>query len=131
MHRMVSAMLIVVAIIHLLPLSGVLGADRLEALYGVALDDPNLIILMRHRAVLFGLLGAGLLIAAARPALHGAALIAAAVSVASFLALAALAERYDAAIGRVVAADIVAAVAIGIGVGAHLLAGHRASRDRD
>lgn len=131
MHRMVSAMLIVVAIIHLLPLSGVLGADRLEALYGVALDDPNLIILMRHRAVLFGLLGAGLLIAAARPALHGAALIAAAVSVASFLALAALAERYDAAIGRVVAADIVAAVAIGIGAGAHLLAGHRASRDRD
>lgn len=131
MHRMVSAMLIVVAIIHLLPLSGVLGADRLEALYGVALDDPNLIILMRHRAVLFGLLGAGLLIAAARPALHGAALVAAAVSVASFLALAALAERYDAAIGRVVAADIVAAVAIGIGVGAHLLAGHRASRDRD
>jgi len=131
MRRIVSAMLVVVALIHLLPLSGVLGADRLQALYGVTLSDPNLIILMRHRAVLFGLLGAGLLIAAVRPALHGAALIAAAVSVTSFLALAALAERYDAAIARVVAADVVAAVAIAIGIVAHVLARHRANRDRD
>lgn len=131
MRRTVAAMLIVVAVIHLLPLSGVLGVERLHTLYGVTLSDPNLIILMRHRAVLFGLLGLGLLIAALRPALHGAALIAAAISVVSFLVLAALAERYDAAIGRVVAADVVAAAAIGIGGVAHVLARHRADRDRD
>jgi len=57
MRLLISAMLIVVGVIHLLPLSGVLGSARLGALYGVPIDDPNLEILMRHRAVLFGLLG--------------------------------------------------------------------------
>ncbi|WP_211163693.1 hypothetical protein [Azoarcus taiwanensis] len=48
---------IIVGIIHLLPLAGVLGADRLASLYGIAFDEPKTVIPMRHRAVLFGLLG--------------------------------------------------------------------------
>ena len=48
----------------LLPLAGVLGAGRLSALYGIAFEEPNLVLLMRHRAVLFGLLGVFLAIAA-------------------------------------------------------------------
>ena len=38
--------------------------------FGIALDEPNLQILMRHRAVLFGLLGALLVAAAFIPALR-------------------------------------------------------------
>ena len=38
MRYLVSTMLIVVAVIHLLPLSGVLGGDRMSALYGKAID---------------------------------------------------------------------------------------------
>lgn len=57
MNRIVSLALVVVALIHLLPLSGVLGSERLSALYGISFDEPNIEILMRHRAVLFGLLG--------------------------------------------------------------------------
>jgi hypothetical protein len=57
-QSLVSAMFLVVAIIHLLPVSGVFGAKRLAALYGISFNDPNQAILMRHRAVLFGLLGA-------------------------------------------------------------------------
>ena len=57
MRHVASAMLLVVAVIHLLPVPGVLGAEQLATLYGVPLADPNLVILMRHRAVLFGLLG--------------------------------------------------------------------------
>jgi hypothetical protein len=51
-------MLTVVGIIHQLPLTGVLSVSRLQVLYGVTITDPNLEILMRHRAVLFGILGA-------------------------------------------------------------------------
>ena len=64
MRYILSAMLTVVGIIHLLPLSGVLGVARLQALYDVTITDPNLEIVMRHRAVLFGILGAFLINAA-------------------------------------------------------------------
>ncbi len=50
MRHLVSTMLVAVAVIHLLPLSGVLGGERLNVLYGLSFDEPNLSILMRHRA---------------------------------------------------------------------------------
>jgi hypothetical protein len=119
MRHVVSAMLVVVAIIHFLPLSGVLGGARLNALYGLHIDDPNLTILMRHRAVLFGLLGAFLLLAAFRPAFQVAALVAGFVSVVSFLYFAWSAGAYNAQLGRVVIADVVALVCLVIGAAAH------------
>ena len=71
MRFVVPAVLLLVAAIHALPLLGVLGAARISGLYGIAVDDPNLEILMRHRAVLFGLLAAFLAYAAFHRALHG------------------------------------------------------------
>ena len=68
MTKVISAALILTAIIHLLPVTGLLGPQRLEVLYGIRLQDPNLVILLRHRAVLFGLLGVFLLASAFRPA---------------------------------------------------------------
>ncbi|MFN8754054.1 MAG: phosphopantetheine adenylyltransferase [Burkholderiales bacterium] len=119
MRHVVSAMLIVVAIIHLLPLSGVLGSERLGALYGIRFDEPNLAILMRHRAVLFGLLGAFLLFAAFRPAFQLTALIAGFVSVVSFLYLAWSVGGYNAQVGRVFIADVVALACLIIGAAAY------------
>lgn len=108
MRHLVSAMLIVAGVIHLLPLSGVLGAERLAALYGLPFAEPNLAILMRHRAMLFGLLGVFLCIAAFRPAWQPAAFVAGFVSVLSFLLLARMEGGYNAQVGRVVVADWVA-----------------------
>jgi len=119
MRHLVSAMLIVVAVIHLLPLSGVLGPARLAALYGIAFDEPNLQILMRHRAVLFGLLGAFLLLAAFQPSLQLIALVAGFVSVVSFLWLAWSVGGYNAQVGRVFIADIVALVCLVVGAVAY------------
>jgi hypothetical protein len=112
-------MLSVVGIIHLLPLTGVLSVSRLQALYGVTITDPNLEILMRHRAVLFGILGAFLIYAAFRPGLQLAALIAGAVSVVSFLVIAGMIGGYNTGITRVVTADIVAVVCLMIGAFAY------------
>lgn len=112
MRQILSLCLIIVGIIHLLPLSGVLGAERLQSLYGLPMADPNLVLLMRHRAVLFGLLGAFCVIAAFWPALQLAALTAGSVSVLSFLALAASSGPLNASVGRVVVADWVALAAL-------------------
>jgi hypothetical protein len=111
----VSAMLVIVGVIHLLPLSGVLGAERLAALYGLDFAEPNLAILMRHRAVLFGLLGAFLVAAAFRPAWQPLALAAGLVSVVSFLWLAWSVGGYNALIGRVVLADWLALACLVVG----------------
>jgi hypothetical protein len=120
MRYLVSASLILAGIIHLLPLSGLLGAERLAALYGLDFSEPNLSILMRHRAVLFGLLGAFLVVAAFRPALQPLAFVAAFVSVLSFVLLAWSSGDYNPQVGRVVTADLVALVALVIGAAAYV-----------
>lgn len=112
-------MLIVVAVIHILPLAGVLGSERLTALYGLSFEDPNLAILMRHRAVLFGLLGFFLLFAAFKPQYQTVAFIAGFVSVISFLWLASAAGAYNSQIARVFYADIVALICLVIGGAVH------------
>ncbi len=121
MRHLVSAMLLVVAAIHLIPVLGVLGAQRLSGLYGIALSDANLLILMRHRAVLFGLLGLFLALSAFRPSLQPLAFAAGFVSVVSFLWLAWSVGGYNAAIGRVFVADVLALVCLVVGLAAYAL----------
>ena len=115
MRIFISLMLIITGIIHLLPLSGFLGAERLATLYGMAFSDPNLVILMRHRAVLFGLLGLFLIFAAFKPAWQPLAFVAGFISVLSFLWLAWSVGGYNMQINRVVIADIGALVCLIIG----------------
>ena len=108
MKYLVSAMLIVVGVIHLLPLSGVLGSARLTTLYGLDFNEQNLEILMRHRAVLFGLVGAFMVFAAFKPAYQTVAFVGGFISVLSFLYLAWSVGGYNTQVGRVVLADVVA-----------------------
>ena len=122
MRYLISAMLVIVAIIHLLPLPGVLGSERLAALYGLSFDEPNLAILMRHRAVLFGIVGVLALVAAVRPALQPLAFVVAFVSIVSFLWLAWSTGGYNARVGRVVTADVVALVCLAIAIVARMYA---------
>ncbi|MEO8248671.1 MAG: phosphopantetheine adenylyltransferase [Burkholderiales bacterium] len=119
MRYLASAMLLVVAVIHLLPLSGVLGSERLAALYGLSFAEPNSAILMRHRAVLFGLLGLFFVFAAFRPAYQTLAFVAGFASVVSFLWLAWSIGGYNAEVSRIVMADIVALACLVVGASAH------------
>jgi hypothetical protein len=115
----IGAMLLV-AVIHALPVLGLLGAGKLEALYGVAVRDANLELMLRHRAVLFGLVAAFIAYAAFRPELHRLALILAFVSVISFLTLAWSIGGYNAAMSRVVWADLIALAALVVATGVHV-----------
>jgi hypothetical protein len=127
MRYLVSAMLLIVGLIHLLPLSGALGGERLASLYGLAFTEPNLEILMRHRAVLFGLLGAFLVFSAFKPAYQAVAFVGGFVSVASFLCVAWSVGGYNHQVARVFTADIVALVCLVVGAAAHAYVRRQAS----
>lgn len=118
-------MLLVASVIHLLPVSGVLGGARLEMLYGISFDRPDLTILMRHRAVLFGILGLFLLVAAFRRSLQPAALTIGIVSVVSFIVIAWTTGGYNAQIERIVTADIVALVCLVLGIFSYVFSAYR------
>lgn len=116
MEKIITGLLLVIAIIHWLPITGMLGLERLESLYGVNIASDDLAILMRHRAVLFGLLGAFFTYAAFKPSLQPLAFIAAFVSIATFLFFAFTAGTYNTAIRKVVIANIIAAICWGVAV---------------
>lgn len=122
MQRVVSIALLLVGLVHVAPAIGVLGGARLRRLYGFAPSTPLEGLLLRHRAVLFGLVGGGLVAAAAVPTLHGPALFVGAVAAGSFLLLARGLPSLTPALQRVVRADwfcmvllIAGAVAHGLG----------------
>ncbi|HMT07608.1 MAG TPA: hypothetical protein PKA82_06360 [Pyrinomonadaceae bacterium] len=120
MKYLISATLIVAGIIHILPLVGVLGSERLTALYGIPFDEPNLAILMRHRAVLLGLFGALFVVAAFFRTLQPTAFMTGLITVVSFLLLTWLTGNYNEQIGRVFIADLVALICLIVGGAAYI-----------
>lgn len=52
MHAVATTLVLLVGLVNLLPVSGALSKGRLESLYGIAIEDTNLEVLMRHRALL-------------------------------------------------------------------------------
>ncbi len=120
---LLAAILIIVGIIHLIPITGAAGVAQLDSLYGINIDNPDLSILMRHRAILFGLLGAFLIYAAFRPPLQLLALAGGAVSVVSFLLLAYMTGGFNEELQCVFIADVVAAVLLLVGFAAYFVVG--------
>lgn len=112
MDLFVRAVLLAVGLLHLLPVAGVLGPAQLRRLYGVEVDTPDLTLLLRHRAVLFGIVGSMMIGATVVRAWEMPALVVAFVSVGSFLVLAPPAGTPHPAVRRVIVADQVAFVAL-------------------
>lgn len=107
-------LLVVVGLLNLFPVIGVLSAEQLTSMYAVDIGSPKLEILMRHRAVMLGLIGGFLLLAAFRPSLQ---VVAAAIGLASmslFVAVAFLVGDYGTQIHKVVMADIGGSIAAAI-----------------
>ena len=117
---MLIATLLACGLIHLLPVAGVLGGQWLDKLYGVTVKAPDLLILMRHRAILFGLIGAALIAAAMVPGLRIIAAIFGLISMLAFVWLAFGVET-SAQIRRVVWIDVVLSVLLGVALVLRLL----------
>ena len=115
----ITVCLIGVSIIHLLPVVGIFGSGQLAKLYGVLINDPNLLLLMRHRAVLFGLLGLALLWSALYAPVRSIVIVVCLVSTISFVLLAMLDQTYNQQISKVIKADIVAVMLLIIAAALH------------
>ena len=116
LEKSITGLMLVVAVIHLLPVAGMQGVERLNTLYGMDIDDPAMEILMRHRAILFGILGGFFAYAAFVPSVQPLAFFAAFVSVSSFFALVYAVGDPAGALRSVVIADVVAAVSLSLAV---------------
>lgn len=110
--KLVPIGLVIAGIVNLLPTIGVAGASWLRSLYGFEIANPDLEILLRHRAVLFGLVGVLLLVAALRPGLRNVAVLVAGASMASFIVIAFMVGGFGPAITKIVMADIIGLLAL-------------------
>lgn len=110
MRHVVAALFLVVGTVNFMPLVGVLGEARLESLYGIDVEGDDLLLLMRHRAVLFGILGGFMMLAAFRAHWRTAATVAGLISMVSYLVLALPLAPHGAPIQMVFWIDVVAVV---------------------
>lgn len=115
MQTLVKILYVAAGLINIIPVTGVLGAARLEALYGQSFVGADHVLLMRHRAVFFGLLGALLIAAAFQSQLRTLAAVAGLVSMGSYMLLALPISEHGAAMQRVFWADLVGIVLLAVG----------------
>jgi len=107
-EALLSFALVVAAVINLMPLPGLWSVAHMESLYGIPVREPTLELLLRHRALLFGLIGLLMLAGAFHRPLQLAAILAALGSMLGFMSLAAAAPELAAPLRRVALADLVA-----------------------
>jgi hypothetical protein len=112
LSKLIPIGLVIAGIINLLPVVGVLGASWLKSLYGFDIVGADLEILLRHRAVLFGILGVLLLTSVMRPALRGLAVILAFASMASFVVIALVVGGYGAPVIKIIITDMIGLIAL-------------------
>jgi len=110
MGHLATLLYTLVGLVNFAPIVGVLSTARLETMYGVALGDPNLVGLMRHRAVLLGIVGALLIASAFHLPLRPIAFAAGLVSMLSYILIVVLGGDSNTELWRVAVIDLVALV---------------------
>lgn len=110
--KLISSLFAIAALINLAPVAGAVSGAALESAYGVTLADPNLVILMRHRALLFAVVGVLLLGAAFRPGWRPIATAAGLFSMVGFLLVLLVEGGASEKLQQVAVADAVGIVAL-------------------
>lgn len=113
-RRIGQALLAGVGMAHLLPAAGALSRERVERLYGVTLTDPDLALLMRHRAAFFGLVGLGLILGSVVPRWLTPTLVAAGVSLLAYVGMATAADNPNEELQRIARVDVALLIALAL-----------------
>ena len=116
----VTGLLLVVGVLNLTPAIVFFAPEKSMSLYAIDISEPNLGIVMRHRAVLLGLLGTALIYGAFRKEFLVPVIVAALVGKAAFLFLVYASPAVNLELGRVALFDVVAVSALLIALVLHL-----------
>jgi len=116
MSKEISLCLIIVGLINFVPVVGVLSANQLQGAYNVTLSSNDVIILLRHRALLFGILGGFILFSAFVPFYQSAAMIMAGISMVGFALVAHSVGGFNTSINKVLMVDYVGIAVLAIAV---------------
>jgi hypothetical protein len=103
--KIAAVILFIVGAINLLPMIVFFDATKTAKLYGLPIEGESLVILMRHRAVLLGLVGFALIAAALKPEFRILAIAMALISKLAFIFLTFTHSNYSAEIRQVAFID--------------------------
>lgn len=106
--RLVSVLYLLVGLINFAPIAGMMGAGRLAHLYGIEVTSPDLLLLLQHRALLFGIIGGFILLSVMRHELRQLAATMALISMAGYLVLAVFIGPLNDAMIKVAYIDVTA-----------------------
>ena len=110
MNKIYLALLFLVGVINFLPVIGVLSLDKINQAYGLSVNDNNLAILLRHRALLFGLIGGFIIYSVFNPQYQIAAIVLAAISMLGYLVFYWSVGESNSALHKVAQIDIIGVV---------------------
>jgi hypothetical protein len=85
MENLYRLILLITGLVHILPFSFLFFTEQLQKNYGVDISDANLQLLLRHRAIFFGLIGVGMILSAIKKSFYGWASAIGLISMLSFV----------------------------------------------
>jgi hypothetical protein len=85
MENLYRLILLITGLVHILPFSFLFFTEQLQKSYGVDISDANLQLLLRHRAIFFGLIGVGMILSAIKKSFYGWASAIGLISMLSFV----------------------------------------------
>lgn len=112
MQTLSTILICFAGLINFLPVVGALSKNRIEALYDIKVEDGNYEILMRHRGVLFGVIGTLMIVSAFDTTLRPAGYAAGFTAMLGYLLLAVIIPTHNTNIRRVAKVDVIATAAL-------------------
>jgi hypothetical protein len=121
MNYLIGSLFFVAGIIKFVPLIGVWSSERLSKLYQIEILNQDIALLLRHRAILFGIVGAIIISAAFFTRLRLTAAIAGLVSALSFIVLVLALETTNPSLIQIAWIDLFVSMLLLLGLALHIL----------
>ena len=129
LQKVRMGLLILVGLINFVPVFAVLSIERLAYAYDIEVTSASVEILLRHRAVMFGIIGGFIIYSAFQPHLQRLAIIGGFISMASYVVLSGMVGGYSPSMQSVLNADYLALAGLLVIVVLNILDGMRVEPD--